>query len=292
MSSKLVRRALWLLLLALPAAQAAPELLQATEAFRLGARIAAPGKLQLHWNIAPHYYLYRGRIHVTSLDANARIGALLLPDGVKEHDPYLGDVEIYHNALDASVPYSIVPAAPANLRVAVTFQGCHEVEPKICYPPITQNFSVPLSGTEAGAISLPDSGAGPRHVALHPLQAPRQTDSAAVTSRAAIAATTPSSSPTSNLPLVLLLAFVGGLILNLMPCVLPVLAIKAIGLLESAESQARARRHASAYTAGVLASFLTIGLCILALRSAGSALGWGTQLQQPLLVAVLACVVF
>src|SRR5581483_5351802 len=88
------------------------------------------------------------------------------------------------------------------------------------------------------------------------------------------------------------LAFVGGLILNLMPCVLPVLAIKAIGLLESAESPARARTHALAYTAGVLATFLVIGVCILALRSAGHALGWGTQLQQPLVVAVLACVLF
>jgi thiol:disulfide interchange protein len=75
-----------------------------------------------------------------------------------------------------------------------------------------------------------------------------------------------------------------------MPCVLPVLSIKAVGLLESGESPARARAHAVAYTAGVLLSFVALGLGILALRPAGHALGWGTQLQQPLLVGVLALV--
>ncbi|NUO71259.1 MAG: protein-disulfide reductase, partial [Frateuria sp.] len=94
----------------------------------------------------------------------------------------------------------------------------------------------------------------------------------------------------TSLWLALLLALGGGLVLNLMPCVLPVLSIKAVGLLESGESPARARAHAIAYTAGVLVSFVALGLGILALRSAGHALGWGTQLQQPLLVGVLALV--
>src|SRR5436189_4502467 len=79
----------------------------------------------------------------------------------------------------------------------------------------------------------------------------------------------------------LALAFFGGLILNLMPCVLPVLSFKALGLVQSGESGAHARKHALWYTAGVLASFALIGGAVLALRSAGQALGWGFQLQQP-----------
>jgi thiol:disulfide interchange protein DsbD len=75
-----------------------------------------------------------------------------------------------------------------------------------------------------------------------------------------------------------------------MPCVLPVLSIKAVGMLESGASRAAARRHALFYTAGVLCSFAALGLGILALRTAGHAMGWGSQLQQPLLVGVLACV--
>ncbi|MGH3158402.1 MAG: protein-disulfide reductase DsbD family protein, partial [Streptosporangiaceae bacterium] len=96
----------------------------------------------------------------------------------------------------------------------------------------------------------------------------------------------------TGLAFALLLAFAGGLILNLMPCVLPILAVKAVGVLESNTSRAQARRHALAYGAGVIATFLAIGLVILGLRDAGHAIGWGTQLQQPWLVAVLACVLF
>ncbi|MGH9807012.1 MAG: protein-disulfide reductase DsbD domain-containing protein, partial [Terriglobia bacterium] len=78
------------------------QLLQATQAFRLSARVGPPGTLRLHWDIAPHYYLYRGRIQVQPKDAAAHLGKLSLPDGLKEHDPYLGDVEIYHDALDTT----------------------------------------------------------------------------------------------------------------------------------------------------------------------------------------------
>src|SRR6266404_6404528 len=103
--------------------------------------------------------------------------------------------------------------------------------------------------------------------------------------------TTTGSNPVDvGLLTALALAFLGGLFLNLMPCVLPMLSIKAIGLLESGEDPTKARRHALAYTAGVLCSFATIGLAIVTLRSAGHAFGWGAQLQQPLFVGVLVCV--
>lgn len=90
----------------------------------------------------------------------------------------------------------------------------------------------------------------------------------------------------------LLLALLGGLVLNLMPCVLPVLSLKALSLAQSGESRERARRHALAYTAGVLFSFAALGALALVLRKAGLALGWGFQLQQPLVVAVLGLVIF
>src|SRR5690606_10366236 len=91
--------------------------------------------------------------------------------------------------------------------------------------------------------------------------------------------------------LALLLALGGGLVLTLMPCVLPVLSLKAIGLAQSGESREHARKHALWYTAGVLASFVALGAAVLALRQAGLALGWGFQLQQPSVVAVLVYVI-
>ena len=90
----------------------------------------------------------------------------------------------------------------------------------------------------------------------------------------------------------MLLAFLGGLLLNLMPCVLPVLSIKLVSLLESGERPKHRHHHALAYTAGIMFSFTVIGLAIITLRAGGHALGWGAQLHQPLLVAILACVIF
>jgi thiol:disulfide interchange protein DsbD len=83
-------------------------------------------------------------------------------------------------------------------------------------------------------------------------------------------------------------AFLGGLVLNLMPCVLPVLAIKLLGFAQHSR-QHRAHRIAGlSYTAGVVLSFLALGAGVLALRAAGEQLGWGFQLQSPVVVSALA----
>nr|WP_315262908.1 thioredoxin family protein [uncultured Limnohabitans sp.] len=88
--------------------------------------------------------------------------------------------------------------------------------------------------------------------------------------------------------LALLGAFVGGLILNLMPCVLPVLAIKLLGFAQHSRAHRAHRVAGMAYTAGVVLSFLALGAGVLALRAAGEQLGWGFQLQSPVVVSVLA----
>jgi thiol:disulfide interchange protein DsbD len=89
------------------------------------------------------------------------------------------------------------------------------------------------------------------------------------------------------------LALLGGIILNLMPCVFPVLSIKVLGLIElSGGSRPDVRRHGLAYTAGVLAAFAVLGAALLGLRAAGTEVGWGFQLQSPVTVAVLAYVLF
>jgi thiol:disulfide interchange protein DsbD len=90
-----------------------------------------------------------------------------------------------------------------------------------------------------------------------------------------------------------LLALLGGTLLNLMPCVLPVLSIKALGVAEAAAHDARtARRHALLFGAGVLVSMWTLVGGLLALRAAGAEVGWGYQLQSPAMVGGLALLVF
>ena len=86
----------------------------------------------------------------------------------------------------------------------------------------------------------------------------------------------------------LLGALVGGMILNLMPCVFPVLAIKVLAFAKHGESAAAHRAQGLAYTAGVVLSFLALGGLLLGLRAAGEAIGWGFQLQSPAVVASLA----
>lgn len=86
------------------------------------------------------------------------------------------------------------------------------------------------------------------------------------------------------------LAFVGGMLLNLMPCVFPVLSIKLLSL--SKQGPGALHVHALAYTVGVVGSFLALAAVLLALRAAGSGIGWGFQLQQPGVVFVLALLFF
>jgi thiol:disulfide interchange protein DsbD len=88
------------------------------------------------------------------------------------------------------------------------------------------------------------------------------------------------------------LAFLGGLILNLMPCVFPILAIKALAIARlGGHAVAKVRREALGYTAGVLAAFLLLGITLLLFRAGGEQLGWGFQFQSPIFVAVIAALV-
>jgi thiol:disulfide interchange protein DsbD len=93
--------------------------------------------------------------------------------------------------------------------------------------------------------------------------------------------------------LAVFLAFGGGIILNLMPCVFPVLFLKALALAGGAgESRARQRVHGAAYTAGILCSFWIIVGALLTLRTLGIQAGWGFQLQSPGFVVAIACLLF
>ena len=104
----------------------------------------------------------------------------------------------------------------------------------------------------------------------------------------------PSSPPVSRdglgLAAALGLAFVGGLVLNLMPCVFPVLSIKAAALARHLESPARARGEGIAFLLGVVGSFVALAAILILARAAGQAVGWGFQLQSPVVVAALALV--
>ncbi|WP_306391102.1 protein-disulfide reductase DsbD family protein [Telluria beijingensis] len=130
-------------------------------------------------------------------------------------------------------------------------------------------------GPSAGLLAITDGGGQKRWFALE------------LTPGAATAATTEAP---ATLPLwqMALFAFLGGLILNLMPCVFPVLAIKATAVAGMSGGDRRAVRLSGVfYTLGVLAAFMALALALLAVRAGGSAVGWGFQFQSPLFVAAM-----
>jgi len=388
------------------AQDAEDNLLPVTEAYKLTADASTPGVVKLHWDIAQDYYLYRGRMAFKGGDG-VTLGQAQLPDGEKHDDPYLGPVETYHHRVDASIPYTLA-AGTTTLTLSVRYQGCHETDPKICYPPHTEHLTLPvptaaaapasnklndlfgprtqslggadqplpaeqafrfdaitqdanhlllrwtiakgyylyrdqtqLSVKDAPQLSLsPAWPAGTTHEDAHfgkttvyfdelTLPVTIHGDTTGMTSLALVASfqgcqdgglcyplmtreahidlsggasttVAAAANPAPEMPpanakkktsldvslwSALLLALGGGLVLNLMPCVLPVLSIKAIGLIESGENPARRRMHALMYTAGVLVSFAVLGSVIIALKTA-----WGAHLQNPLVVAALALV--
>ncbi len=132
------------------------------------------------------------------------------------------------------------------------------------------------SGTRAYALAASYEAPPPNPLSPNPAKAARELQPMAVTAQIGLLAA-------------IGLAFLGGLILNLMPCVFPILSMKALGLLEAAHGDTRAARgHGLWYGAGVLASFLALGGLLIGLGAAGNAIGWGFQLQAPIIVIALA----
>ncbi len=295
-------------------AQAVP--LPPEQAFGFEAIAGDGNTLLLRFTPARGYYLYRDRTSL-KLDAGAAKAGIGLdkprwPKGEPYRDEHFGNVVVYFNEVEVPLPLTRTRAEAAPIRLTATFQGCQT--DGICYPPMTRTIDVALPAGKA----TPAAGTATAVTAIAaPLAASAQTsttDTTTATTEATAAPTATSAAPTApasaeaasqaegftgkprgsqlNLGTALLLALLGGLVLNLMPCVLPVLSLKALSLAGNGEDPARARRHALWYTAGVLLSFLALGAAALGLRQAGLALGWGFQLQQPLVVAVLALVMF
>ncbi|MHC1479439.1 protein-disulfide reductase DsbD family protein [Frateuria aurantia] len=253
-------------------AQSVADLLPVTQAYQLSADTSTPGMVRLHWKIAPGYYLYRGQMRFTT-SPEVRLGDIHLADGKRSMDPYLGPVETYHDSTDATVSYTLAAGDDA-AELTVRYQGCHEVDPKLCYPPHSERIKLPPGPRVAQAVAGPS-------------------DSDAISSGPVPKSSGGSGSVTGiGFWLALLLAVAGGTVLNLMPCVLPVVLLKLGGLLESGADLQQGRRHATWYSLGVIASFTVLGLLVIGLRRAGSQVGWGMQLQQPWLLGVLACMMF
>ncbi|WP_439135955.1 protein-disulfide reductase DsbD family protein [Pseudomaricurvus sp.] len=232
-----------------------------------GSQLAEPidgSVLSLHWDIAPKYYLYQHQLK--AVFNNAPLSAEL-PDGINKYDDYYErDLTVYYDSLDLLVP---LPAHNESepLLVTVHSQGCADAG--LCYPP--QQQQIRIHQGKAEVLAAP----GPQSLSI-----------------SALSDTGQGSTGNTSFWLALFGALIGGLLLNLMPCVFPVLSLKALSLARSRENPHQQHLHGWAYTFGVIATFVAIATVMLLLRQAGQAIGWGFQLQSPLVVALLAYLFF
>lgn len=146
-----------------------------------------------------------------------------------------------------------------------------------------------VSGLDAATLRVPVQGATAHGLVGKPLTFTLVSGQRSAEFQAAPSVGAAGGEPARSLAVMLGLALLGGLILNLMPCVLPVLAMKLLAVAQVAGmSRAQARRGLLATAAGVLASFMALAVGVVALRQAGLAVGWGIQFQQPWFLAGMA----
>lgn len=243
---------------------AEPEFLPVHEAYVFSSRLE-DGHVVGRWDAADGYYLYKHRFYVEPSDG-ATLGELIIPEGIQKVDDFFGEVEVYYDSVEVRAP--VVGQSARGFTVTFGFQGC--ADKGLCYPPDENvaTFGDPaaiVASTEAAAVAgMAGGGAG--------------------------AGSLGGAESTSFL-FILLSAFLGGLILNLMPCVFPVLSIKALSVV-NADGASERLSHALGYTAGVVATFVALGALLLVLKSLGQSVGWGFQLQSPAFITFLAILFF
>ena len=237
--------------------------LRVEEAYKLTvSKLSGNNGLELSWLIADKYYLYGEQFKVS---INNQAIAVNLPTGIIEFDQiFEKDVEKHYRQAKISIDQDQLPNHPG-YELTVVSQGCADAG--LCYPPQTERFSI-NSDSISSVIIDPKSN-----------QPSNKIVTAAIDEDINGA-----NSSISTILYMIVFAIIGGAILNLMPCVLPVLSLKALAL---ANSNANHRIQGWSYTLGAISTFVAIAALLLAIRAAGQAVGWGFQLQSPGFVTVL-----
>lgn len=252
-----------------------PEFLPVAEAYQIRPSLTGTD-LHLNWTIAPGYYLYKHQFSVRALpgsDPQNTLGSwqqTLAPGRAIYDDYYEKNLEVYYDHTLVILSPTAPDKLPSESTLAITSQGCADAG--LCYPPRTQYLKV-----DHGSGSVREISAKELEGSANPA-VPKSSSS--------------SSSGQIELWVLLGFALLGGLILNLMPCVFPVLSIKVLGLTSAHLEGHDKHSHGLAYAAGVILSFVAIAVALLILRGAGHVIGWGFQLQSPAFITALAYLFF
>jgi thiol:disulfide interchange protein DsbD len=273
-------RRLPVLILALAAAAAAAEdLLEPEQAFRLSARALDPATIEVRFDIARGYYLYRDRFAFAAEPADARLGPAVFPKGEIKKDEFFGLMETYRGPLAIRLP---VEGSADRLKLAVTSQGCADVG--VCYPPQTQHVDLRLAAASSGGASRPAFSTPA------PLTSGAQFGGREVRSEPGIVSDEvrfQQALSSGNFLLMLAVFFGAGILLTFTPCVLPMIPILS-GIIVG-EGRVIAKAHAFAlslsYVLGMALTYTVIG--ILAALS-GTLLS--AALQNPWVLGAFAAI--
>jgi thiol:disulfide interchange protein DsbD len=231
----------------------------------------------VNWKIASGYFLYRHGfdIQVGSDVKNLTKLSAFIPQGEKKYDAFFeSEVETYHSAVTLTSKLEATVGIP--LKAVVTSQGC--ADDGFCFPPTSYHFTIDAQGN--GTVST-----NRKDVTLN-------NDAALLPKQITTEVTSTPQAMNLSIGLVLTGALLGGMILNLMPCVFPVLSLKALNFAHKRDSRDMLRKHGWSYTLGVVSSFMIVGVFIISARSAGQSLGWGFQLQHPIFVTFMVYLFF
>lgn len=185
------------------------EFLPPDEAFELSAEVVAPDRIQVYWQIAEGYYLYRDKFSFEVDEPGVTVNGVALPEGEIEEDPYFGRVAINTGVVEAGVTLAREKQTAQGINLAVAYQGCKK--DAICYPPQTRTLALALP---AGGASIPSATGG----------------DSATGSAEAVTNLSEHDRITQNLKdesvLLNIVVFFGfGLLLALTPCVFPMIPI-------------------------------------------------------------------
>jgi thiol:disulfide interchange protein len=240
-----------------------PDFLPVEEAYQLLPSLDG-GKLRLHWTIADGYYLYQNQFKVTELDSENRVLPLVFEPGTEKYDDYYEqNLVVYYNRTTVTSELNESRLQKdGTIGLEVVSQACADAG--LCYPPRSLYLDI---DNNSGTVSL---------LAQPPVSAN-------------------TAQPQNNQPglaVAIAFALLGGLLLNLMPCVFPVLSIKVLSLTSSHLTSHRRHLHGLSYGAGVVATFAAVAVTLIVLRQGGKALGWGFQLQSPGFITALVFLFF
>ncbi|NYT62993.1 protein-disulfide reductase DsbD [Alcaligenaceae bacterium] len=265
------------------AAQAEEEYLDPEVAFVMSAAMATPTEINVHFKIAPEYYMYRERFEfVLAPDATSSLlGEPILPGGRVTYDPtFEKNMEVYYKQVTIRLP--LVPGAAAPLKLAVTSQGCADAG--LCYPPMTSEITLTptITGYQASGIGVVDNVPGPQ--AQEEPAAKASFGSALSLGDTGFAAHLASAGWLE----VVLLCLALGLLLSFTPCVLPMVPI----LLAIVAGDAGKDKKVSRWRGLSLAAAFVLGMSLVytVLGVAAGLIGASLAiwLQTPVVLTVFA----